>query len=236
MMISEFLPTIIFFGIIFLVIFWIVYSAKTLDRKLQSTLKSIFIQRSFIRFGNIENEKRYLKKIGEGDFKNRKFNLFTNNNEAFLNRQVIFEFSLNKEISKPFVITRNPNQRTKRKVEENWKRHIHIYEIPFSEMYKFGRRLQMALETLGQKNAEKTFQILEKSKVQNRISEIPPFLKVFRFNAFNSHWKIFCEKNRIGVEIESSWIKTITFPELENFLEIVCSIADSLEENEESPF
>ncbi|MBE7410768.1 MAG: hypothetical protein L6Q54_14640 [Leptospiraceae bacterium] len=236
-MINEFLPTIIFFLIIFSFLFWVFYLGRTIDRKIQNRLRNVFSNTEIIQFSNIEKSTVYLKKIGSGIFLSRKFFLYTNNKEAHLNRQVIFEFEMSKKNSIPFVLVRYPNsinfssKADAKKETEAWKKNLFVFGIPFSEFYQLKNKIQIASESLRQNNKDRIFSLIENGNLQEKFEKIPVSLKILGFNANNSSWKIYCENEKIGFEIDSTWLKKISFTEIENFLRIVTSLAEVIEKN-----
>ena len=100
-----------------------------------------------------------------------------------------------------------------------------IYRVPFSKIYNLESKIQILKETFKPNETEEVFQILKKDGIRERLLRIPLFLKVFGLKAINIHWKIYYEKKILGVELESSFVKSMTFEEIENFLEILNGIA-----------
>lgn len=227
---SAYFSTFLFFFILFSVIFFFVYYGKTIDSRILQFLGKKFTNRITIKPLPIEKSSRYLKRLGELQAESISMKIFTNNLNAVLNRQIVFEKELANTTGLSFIIDRNIYYNPKKNADTDWRENFKIYQINYSELGSLGSSIQIGMEALDQKRNAPLFEILENANVVEELKAISPTLKVFGLPAMNQSWKIYIEKQFIGFAIDWGWMKTITQAELENFIGILMKLESYMEE------
>lgn len=152
--------TFLFFFIIFSVVGFFVYYAKTVDKKIQQFLKTFFNHQFDFKPFDVKKSERFLKSIGEVNLSGLKYQVFTNSLEATLNRQIIFESNLPQSSSYTFFVERNiysiPNDENIPGFDQ-----FRIFKVRFSELGSLSSTLGIMKSALEQKKNKQIYVMLQ---------------------------------------------------------------------------
>lgn len=216
---------------IFSVIIFFIHYAKNVDKKIQLFLKKKLRHSIEFRPVDIKRSDRYLKLIGETNFNGFRYQIYTNNLEAALNRQIIFETNLTQKSSYNFYVQRNIYSMRNDENIPGFEQ-FRIYNVKFSELGTIAAALGVMKSALEQKKNKPVYEMLHRNGIFEMFEKISGKRRMMGILVINQYWKFFVEEDRIGFLIDWGWLKEISQEDLRVFFDTVEKLSSALEKKD----
>lgn len=159
---------------------------------------------------------KYKKYLGHCEWNGIIFKIYTNNLEALLNRQIIFEMDLNNTDPQSFIIERNPyfNQNTKDLEDQ-----FNLYSVNFSSLGTLGTSLEILNQYFEGQKKNSLIELLHSKNIFKDLASLPIYVNKFGLKSLNLNWKFYYEKNLVGFVIDWPWMKKSKLEDWQGLIE-----------------